>query len=471
MLIFAGALRGPRLPLAAMNKTRKSYAMLGLLSLAVLGALGTYNTLHSGQDWGRGLGATHIVEARTSKTALLTSTMELEHHAARSVEVTPMDRVRLSIQSGAQVSGPPTDPHRSASLAIQVTSHQVGTQASIEFLDGANAGWVGETEADGSLHVEHLEPGCMNVRVQTPSGETCVRLVQVRRNSEFTLNFGPTPPHRLVVQDHGGQPLVPDWIWVQGQTWTPRDASIAVTPTTTGKVAFRIGKAGYATMGGFLDGDENGPRTLVLEPACALQVLVEGPAHLRGLARVQVIPMDPGIQLFAVEGMDLALVHMPQASIGFPDLPRGRVRVIVTHPSGVGRSQPIKLVPGEARHVTVKIEAGQQVHGQITRDGVPFSNATATFHPTQFIRIKHKAFAGSTKALLGLPIDCLAGTPLRLHTDATGNFTMTLPPFDVAHEGRFLISGPKGYGDDFWVEWSAADDQDQRLLHFDLGGL
>ncbi len=469
MLTFAGTLRGPRFPLATMNQTRKTYTALGLLSLVVVGAIGIHTILRPDQDMGRGLTANHVVEAGESETVQLGSPVPQPIIAERRVEGENVERIRLNIQPGAQLTGPPTDPHRSASLDVQITSLQAGTLTTIEVLGGANAGWTGQTGADGTLRVEQLEPGCMNVRVQTAKGETCERLVQVRRNSQLKLNFGPATPHRLHVQDHEGQPLIPDWIWVEGQTWTPRDSIIAVTPATTEQVPFRLGKAGYATMGGLLDGSDAGPRTLVLKPACALQVAVTAPTHLRGLARVQVVPLHSETQLFGLEGTDFGLVHLPQSSIDFPDLPQGRVRVIITHPSGVARSVPIKLVPNETRRVTMQIEAGQRIQGQITRGGIPYSNAIATFHPTQGTRIKHKAFRGSAQALLSVPVECLAGTPLRVHTDATGVFSMTLPPFDVAHEGRFHISGPEGYGNDCWVEWSASGQSDLQRLRIDAG--
>jgi hypothetical protein len=331
-----------------------------------------------------------------------------------------------------------------------------GLTGRVLFTHGPNGGRELRTDTLGRFGASDLYQGLSIVRVETDTGLTAVREIELRQLSESQLNLDLSQRAsayvRGRVRDVRGEPIFGAEVRMDGGTSMTNDlGEFEFARICPGKVPVVVKKHGYAHVYQVLGVVRGRPTaydqlTFSMHPGADLEVRLDKAVGSPGPATLFILPVGGrsvstklGSRTFPWHEVNPVEVY-PGGSVLIEGLQEGHVSLLAFHPGALA-SPPIvnkNLVPGQKNQHVISLRAAPvTIRGTVKGpDGLPAQGARVRLEdPT-------RSFA-TTKAMqkrkpvhqLGMVVPHLPAALQETVTDRGGRFILT----------AFPAVSPKGY--------------------------
>lgn len=340
---------------------------------------------------------------------------------------------------------------KSARISGRITkANNVGVQASVEFLEGANQGRILLSDANGEFGASDLYPGLSIVSVTGPGIVGSKREISLRQRREtlFNINYARPASMQGKVLNERGEPMVGARVEMDGQvTSTGVEGRFYFPQMTAGAVLVLVEQAGYATLrevfkvtGGFAIGPDQ--IEFRMKRGASLELVVAENLGVKGEAQLFFLPTQAGAGMlrdFPWYTVNPTPVY-PGGRVLIDDLPEGRLQIWLFHAGAVANPPVIaaNLLAGQRTTKTLHLQPSPLVRGEVTLDGEPVSGARVTLEAPDRVEAALAQFGQGVGYLETAVLPFLPSIAQSVMSTAGGRFE--LGAYEHKHSTRYLVA-------------------------------
>jgi len=347
----------------------------------------------------------------------------------------------------------PVGSGRSARLKGRIGGlDDLGVSATVRFVAGANEGVVLRSDAGGRFGSTTLFPGLSIVSIEGRGLPTARREVRLRQGKETLLNLGFGRLASLFgeVTDQAGEPIQGAAVLFDGRrVISDAEGVFYVDQVAGGPCLVEVEHPAFArfrtvvnvTSGTFTD---RGRIRLVLQPPCAVELVVVGDVGGPGPVEVHLLPAQPNDPQRDFPWYDVNPIEVePGRTVRIERLPSKVVKVMAFRPGAEFPQKMVSLRTGQALVVQLPAEPAPELTGRVLQDGEPVAGAQVRFEAPNQVRATLGFLREPSHHLEAEVFPLLAPAFQECTTDPNGRFRFTAYR-DVVPAALLTAIGPEG---------------------------